>query len=134
MVLATFACSVAAADTDERYQTSNVVDLTSFSNKGAAWLIRSKNGIDGRMMSNVPTAGDPYTLWVIVFNNTAYSMRPTSCITKNWTSCGKSAAKPISDGVPTACSTTSPEPAPEAVTPTRDKVLISPIITETSAP
>ncbi len=32
-------------------------------------VIRSKNGIDGRIMTNVPTAGDPYTLWIIAFNN-----------------------------------------------------------------
>ncbi len=54
-----------------RYQTSNVIDAAAGFRKGAAWLIRSKNGIDGRIMSNVPTAGDPYTLWVIVFNNPA---------------------------------------------------------------
>lgn len=54
-----------------RYQTSNVIDAAAGFNKGAAWIVRSKNGIEGRIMTNVPTAGDPYTLWVIVFNNPA---------------------------------------------------------------
>lgn len=57
-----------------RYQTANVYDETdpmNAANKrhGAAWLIRSKNGVSGRIMTNVPTAGDPYTLWILVFNN-----------------------------------------------------------------
>ena len=76
MVLATFACSVAAADTDERYQTSNVVDLTGAAGSayvGAAWLIRSENEIEGRIMAKVSTAGEPYTVWVILFND------PGSC-------------------------------------------------------
>lgn len=58
-----------------RYQTANVFDgaVGPGQRKGAAWLIRSKNGIQGRIMSNVPTAGDPYTLWMVVFN------RPAKC-------------------------------------------------------
>lgn len=52
-----------------RYQRSNVIDAAAGFYKGAATLVRSKNGIRGRMMTNVPTAGDPYTLWVLVFNN-----------------------------------------------------------------
>lgn len=54
-----------------RYQRSNVIDATGFFYKGAATLVRSKNRISGRIMTNVPTAGDPYTLWVLVFNNPA---------------------------------------------------------------
>ena len=52
-----------------RYQTANVIDAIGGFYKGAAWLIRSKNGLEGRIMTNVPTSGDAYTLWVIVFNN-----------------------------------------------------------------
>lgn len=52
-----------------RYQSSNVIDAAAGFYKGAATIIRSKNGIQGRIMSNVPTAGDPYTLWGVVFNN-----------------------------------------------------------------
>ena len=54
-----------------RYQTSNVLDVSG-ANKGytgAAWLIRTEDGISGRIMTRVSTAGDPYTLWVVVFNN-----------------------------------------------------------------
>lgn len=56
-----------------RYQTSNAVDLSGAGNDytGAAWLIRTEDGVSGRVMSEVSTAGDPYTLWVIVFNNPA---------------------------------------------------------------
>lgn len=59
-----------------RYQTSNVLDISG-ANKGytgAAWLMRTEDGIRGRIMSNVSTAGDPYTLWVVVFNN------PAACV------------------------------------------------------
>lgn len=57
-----------------RYQTANVFDPTVGPSvyQGAAWLKRSKNGIQGRIMANVPTAGDPYTLWVVVFNKPQY--------------------------------------------------------------
>jgi hypothetical protein len=56
-----------------RYQTSNVVDASG-ANKGyvgAAWLMRTEDGIRGRIMTQVSTAGDPYTLWIVVFNNPA---------------------------------------------------------------
>ena len=56
-----------------RYQTSNVVDATG-ANKGyvgAAWLMRTEDGIRGRILAQVSTAGDPYTLWIVVFNNPA---------------------------------------------------------------
>ncbi|MBT8079197.1 MAG: hypothetical protein KJO31_11525 [Gammaproteobacteria bacterium] len=58
-----------------RFHTANVFDaaLGPGHRKGAAWLIRSRNHIKGRIASYVPTAGDPYTLWVIVFNN------PSAC-------------------------------------------------------
>lgn len=57
-----------------RFQTANVFDatdpITGASRRyGAAWLVRSKNGISGRIMTQVPTAGDAYTLWVVVFSN-----------------------------------------------------------------
>ena len=56
-----------------RYQTANAFDPASGNRQGAAWIVRSKNGFEGRIMSNVPTAGDPYTLWVVIFNN------PSAC-------------------------------------------------------
>jgi len=54
-----------------RYQTSNVIDVSGAGKgyQGAATLVRTEDGISGRIMSNVSTAGDPYTLWVVVFNN-----------------------------------------------------------------
>lgn len=54
-----------------RYQTANVFDAAAGPGlrQGAAWLLRSRNEVSGRIMANVPTAGDPYTLWLIVFNN-----------------------------------------------------------------
>ena len=56
-----------------RYQTSNVVDASG-ANKGyvgAAWLMRTGEAVRGRIMTRVSTAGDPYTLWIVVFNNPA---------------------------------------------------------------
>ena len=60
-----------------RFQTANVFSPATGPGvrQGAAWLVRSKNGLKGRMMTNVPTAGDPYTLWVAVFTN------PSKCAT-----------------------------------------------------
>ena len=56
-----------------RYQTSNVVDASGADKGyvGAAWLMRTEDGIRGRIMAQVSTAGDPYTLWIVVFNNPA---------------------------------------------------------------
>jgi hypothetical protein len=77
LILATSVCSVAATHAEERYQTSNVVDVTGAAASpyvGAAWLIRSENEIEGRIMTKVSTAGDPYTVWIILFND------PASCL------------------------------------------------------
>jgi hypothetical protein len=59
-----------------RYQTANVFDALAGPGQrlGAAWLVRTRDGIRGRIMTNVPTAGDPYTLWAVVYNN------PSACI------------------------------------------------------
>lgn len=56
-----------------RYQTSNVLDISGAGKgyTGAAWLMRTEEGVRGRVMSQVSTAGDPYTLWIIVFNDPA---------------------------------------------------------------
>jgi len=58
-----------------RYQTANVLDATAANQGyvGAAWLNRTRSGISGRIMAQVSTAGDPYTLWIVVFNN------PSAC-------------------------------------------------------
>lgn len=58
-----------------RYQTANAFDaaMGPGMRTGAAWLIRSKNGIQGRIMSNVSTYADPYTLWIVIFNE------PSAC-------------------------------------------------------
>jgi len=36
---------------------------------GAAWLKRSKHGLEGRVMVNVGTIGTPYSIWWVIFNN-----------------------------------------------------------------
>ena len=58
-----------------RYQTANVWDAVGGPgvNAGAAWLVRERNEISGRIMANVPQAGLPYTVWFIVVNN------PSAC-------------------------------------------------------
>ncbi len=57
--------------TDRRYQTSNVIDASgaALPYQGAAWMIRSRDAVSGRIMTKVSTQGDPYTLWIVVFNN-----------------------------------------------------------------
>ena len=66
----------ASAD-NHRFQTSDVIDVTGAGTyyQGAAWLIRSDEEIEGRIMTKVSTAGDAYTLWGVVFNN------PDNCAT-----------------------------------------------------
>jgi hypothetical protein len=61
------------------YQTADVFSITdSVPNPadlhGAAWIKRSRNGISGRIMANVDTAGTPHTVWWVVFNN------PGACV------------------------------------------------------
>lgn len=70
LIAGTGLLSTAVAD-GGRYQRSNVLDATgSLSHyTGAAWLIRTEDGVRGRIMSKVSTAADPYTLWIVVFNN-----------------------------------------------------------------
>lgn len=61
------------------YQTADMLDPFTGANTGAATVTRSRNGISGRVMTNVATAGDPYTLWVIVFNNPGACAVPFEC-------------------------------------------------------
>ncbi len=61
------------------YQTADMFNAFTGANTGAATVTRSRNGISGRVMTNVETAGDPYTLWVIVFNNPGACAVPFEC-------------------------------------------------------
>ena len=61
------------------YQTADMFDAFTGANTGAATITRSRNGISGRVMTNVATPGDPYTLWVIVFNNPGACAVPFEC-------------------------------------------------------
>lgn len=78
MILATtglLALSAVANADDHRFQTSDVINVTGSGSfyQGAAWLIRSEEEVEGRIMTKVSTAGEPYTLWAVVFNN------PSAC-------------------------------------------------------
>jgi len=53
----------------QSYQASEMIALPSLQPQGAATLIRAKNRLKGRVMVNVDTAGDPYTVWWVIFNN-----------------------------------------------------------------
>lgn len=66
-----FTLSFVANADDHRFQTSDVINLTGAgsSHLGAAWLIRYEEEVEGRIMTKVSTAGDPYTLWAVIFNN-----------------------------------------------------------------
>lgn len=51
------------------HQESDVFGIPDFGFEGAATLKRTRNSIGGRIMTNVGTAGDAYTLWLVVINN-----------------------------------------------------------------
>lgn len=74
--IGTFLLTATASAEHGRYQTSNALDISGAGNGyvGASWLMRTEDGIRGRIMSKVSTAGDPYTLWIVVFNN------PDACV------------------------------------------------------
>ena len=65
----------ASASADHgRYQTANVLDATAANQGyvGAAWLMRTADGIRGSIMARTSSGvGNPYTLWIVVFNNPA---------------------------------------------------------------
>ena len=52
------------------YQASDVISTADGSFQGAATLLRTRNGIEGSIMTFVDDAGAPYTLWIMVVNNT----------------------------------------------------------------
>lgn len=68
------------ADNSKAKTTYQAVDMialpvvTAPDPQGAAWLIRSRNKLQARVMVNVATAGDPYTIWWVIFN------KPDKCI------------------------------------------------------
>jgi len=70
--------AVADPDKPRVFQTSPVlVELEdeTFEAIGAAWLKRSKDRVDGRVMATVGgDGGKPYTVWWVVFNN------PAACV------------------------------------------------------
>jgi hypothetical protein len=56
------------------FQASPVINAGSGAEVGAAWLKRSKDRVEGRIMTTVDFAGIPYTVWWVIFNN------PAGCI------------------------------------------------------
>jgi hypothetical protein len=66
--------AVADPDKPRVFQTSPVWDGASGEEIGAAWLKRSKDRVDGRIMTTVGSDNDvgiPYTVWWVIFNNPA---------------------------------------------------------------
>ena len=63
----------------EVYQRSDVFGIPDFDFQGAATLVRTRNGLRGRIMTKVDTAGDAYTLWIVVINNPAACAVPFEC-------------------------------------------------------
>jgi hypothetical protein len=66
--------AVADPDKPRVFQASPVMNATSGAEVGAAWLKRSKDRVEGRIMTTVDFAGIPYTAWWVIFNN------PAGCI------------------------------------------------------
>jgi hypothetical protein len=65
------ASSGAFADDPPRvFQTAEVQPAGS-SAEGAAWLKRSEDRVDGRVMVKVDKANTPYSIWWVIFNNPA---------------------------------------------------------------
>ncbi len=71
MLVVLCASSVAFADDRARvFQTAEVqAAAPEIAAEGAAWLKRSKNRVDGRVMAKVDKANTPYTIWWVIFNN-----------------------------------------------------------------
>jgi len=71
-------CASSAAFADDRprvFQTADVDPAApEIAADGAAWLKRSKNRVEGRVMAKVANADTPYSIWWVVFNN------PDGCI------------------------------------------------------
>ena len=70
--------AVADPDKPRVFQTSPVYNGASATNgddplleDGAAWLKRSKDRVDGRIMTTVDIAGAPHSVWWVIFNNPA---------------------------------------------------------------
>ena len=63
--------AVADPDKPRVFQTSPVWNGASGAEDGAAWLRRSKDRVDGRIMTTVDIAGIPHTVWWVIFNNPA---------------------------------------------------------------
>lgn len=66
--------AVADPDKPRVFQASPVISADDgVTEEGAAWLKRSKDRVDGRIMATVDMVGAPYSVWWIIFNN------PSAC-------------------------------------------------------
>ena len=75
VVLLTFSLGAVADPNKPRdFQTSPVWNGVTGDEIGAAWLKRSKNRVDSRIMTTVDFPGIAYTAWWVVFNN------PDGCV------------------------------------------------------
>ncbi len=70
LLLIISSAAVSAGDRPRVFQTAEVQPAGT-SAEGAAWLKRSKNKVEGRVMAKVDRAGTPYTIWWVIFNNPA---------------------------------------------------------------
>jgi hypothetical protein len=61
--------AVADPDKPRVFQAVPVTNGASGAEDGAAWLRRSKDRVDGRIMTTVDTAGAPHSVWWVIFNN-----------------------------------------------------------------
>lgn len=73
LLLIISSAAVFAQDGPRVFQTAEVQPAGT-SAEGAAWLKRSKNKVEGRVMARVDKANTPYTIWWVVFNN------PDACL------------------------------------------------------
>jgi len=78
LLLSCLCVGSAWADQGKNPTTFQATDVFSadglMSMTGASWLVRSKHGFSGRIMSQVSDPGYAYTVWLVVFNN------PEACV------------------------------------------------------
>jgi hypothetical protein len=71
--------ATAIADEPRVFQATDVFAADpAIAAEGAAWLKRSEDRVDGRVMMQVESANEPYTIWWVIFNSPE-NCTPPSC-------------------------------------------------------
>ena len=75
LLLSISSAAVLADDHPRVFQAAEISAASAeIAAEGAAWLKRSKNRVDGRVMAKVDKPNAPYSIWWVIFNN------PDACL------------------------------------------------------